>query len=92
MMKEYLSCKLLILDDWLLYPLKESEARDVLEIVEARKGSQSTIFCSQFDVPGWHEFLGEPTLADAVCDRIANTSYLITLKGKSLRRLNAAKD
>ena len=91
-MKEYRSCKLLILDDWLLYPLKESEARDVLEIVEARKGSQSTIFCSQFDVPGWHEFLGEPTLADAVCDRIANTSYIITLKGKSLRRLNAAKD
>ena len=53
-MKRLKKVKLLILDEWLLYPLKENEARDVLELVEARSKVSSTIFCSQFDVPGWH--------------------------------------
>lgn len=85
-MKKFKSVKLLILDEWLLYPLKESEARDVLELVEARTKTASTIFCSQMDVPGWHENLYDPTLADAICDRIVHDSYVIQIHGESMRK------
>ena len=66
---------LLILDEWLLYPLRENEARDVLELIAARSKTASTIFRSQFDVPSWHENLYDPTLVDAICDRIVYDSY-----------------
>lgn len=85
-MKKLKKVKLLILDEWLLYPLKESEARDVLELVEARTKTASTIFCSQLDVPGWHENLYDPTLADAICDRIVHNSYVIQIHGESMRK------
>lgn len=85
-MKKFKKIKLLILDEWLLYPLKESEARDVLELVEARTKTASTIFCSQMDVPGWHENLYDPTLADAICDRIVHDSYVIQIHGESMRK------
>jgi DNA replication protein DnaC len=84
--KQYKQVKLLILDEWLLFPLKESEARDLLEIVEARHKKASTIFCSQFDVAGWHHKIGEPTLADAICDRIVHDSYTIMIEGDSMRK------
>jgi len=86
-MKQYKRVKLLILDEWLLYSLKETEARDLLEIVEARHRSASTIFCSQFDVKGWHLKIGESTLADAVCDRVAHNSYTIMIEGDSMRKV-----
>lgn len=85
-MKHYKTVKLLIIDEWLLFPLKESEARDLLEIVEARNRRASTIFCSQFDVAGWYLKIGEPTVADAVCDRIVNDSYTIKIEGDSMRK------
>jgi len=81
LMRKYKKIKLLILDEWLLCPLKESEARDLLELVEARSQTASTVFCSQFDVPGWHESLADPTLADAICDRIVYNSHTVTIKG-----------
>lgn len=87
-MKKYKKPKLLILDEWLLYPLKETEARDLLEIIEVRSQTASTVFCSQFDIPGWHEYLHDPTLADAICDRIIHNSHVITIKGDSMRKLN----
>ena len=77
--KLYKQVKLLILDEWLLYPLKDTEARDLLEIAEARYKKASTIFCSQFDVGGWHQKIGEATLADAICDRIVHDSYRIVI-------------
>lgn len=77
--KCYKQVKLLILDEWLLYPLKDMEARDLLEIAEARYKKASTIFCSQFDVGGWHQKIGDPTLADAICDRIVHDSYRIVI-------------
>jgi len=92
LMKQYKNVNLLILDEWLLYPLKESEARDLLEIAEARHGHGSIIFCSQFDVPGWHIKIGEPTLADAICDRIVHNSYTIKIEGDSMRRHNGIND
>ena len=76
-MKKLRKEKLLILDEWLLYPLKEAEARDVLELVEARNKVASTIFCSQYDTSEWHVNLYDPTLADAICDRIIYNAYTI---------------
>lgn len=84
--KNYKQVKLLILDEWLLYPLKESEARDLLEIAEGRYKKASTIFCSQFEVGGWHQKIGEATLADAICDRIVHDSYTIVIGGADSMR------
>ncbi len=84
--QQYKTPALLILDEWLLYPLKETEARDLLEIAEARYKNASTIFCSQFDVPGWREKIGDPILADAICDRIVHDSYSIVIECKESMR------
>ena len=84
--RQYKQVKLLILDEWLLYPLKDAEARDLLEITEARYKKASTIFCSQFEVGGWHQKIGEPTLADAICDRIVHDSYTIIIGGDDSMR------
>lgn len=79
--------QLLILDEWLLVRLAETESRDLLEIIEARYKRASTVFCSQFEVEGWHTKINEPTLADAICDRIAHDSYTIFVKGtESMRK------
>lgn len=78
-MRQYKQVKLLILDEWLLYPLKTTEARDLLEITESRYKKASSIFCSQFEVGGWHEKIGDDTLADAICDRIVHDSYTIVI-------------
>jgi DNA replication protein DnaC len=83
---KYKQVSLLILDEWLLFPPKETEARDILEIVEARHKKASTIFCSQFEVAGWYHKIGEPTLADAICDRIVHDSYTIIVGGKESMR------
>ncbi|WP_312700184.1 IS21-like element helper ATPase IstB [Sedimentibacter sp.] len=85
-MTKYKQVKLLILDEWLLFPPKENEARDLLEIVESRYKKASTVFCSQFEVAGWHHKIGEPTLADAICDRIVHDSYTIVIGGKDSMR------
>ena len=84
--RQYKKPALLILDEWLLYPLKETEARDLLEIAEARYKKSSTIFCSQFDVPGWPEKLGDPIIADAICDRIVHDSYSVVIECKESMR------
>lgn len=79
--KQYKSMRLLILDEWLLTPLRDQEARDLLEIIEARYQCASTIFCSQFKPGGWHEKIGQDTLADAILDRIIHDSYQIFMDG-----------
>jgi DNA replication protein DnaC len=91
-MKSYRKMNLLILDEWLLTSLTGSEARDLLEIVEARHQVASTIFCSQFDTQGWYEKIGEDTLADAILDRIIHDSYTILIDGeKSMRERHGIK-
>jgi DNA replication protein DnaC len=87
LMTSYMKYKLLILDEWLLYPLAETAARDVLELVERRYKKASSIFCSQFIIAGWHEKIGDALLSDAVCDRIVHDSYTLTVNGdESMRK------
>jgi DNA replication protein DnaC len=86
LMKSYKTVQLLILDEWLLSPLKDTESKELLEIVEARYKKGSTVFCSQFNVGGWHEKIGDPTLADAICDRIVHDSYTIVIAGDDSMR------
>lgn len=86
LMKAYKTVQLLIFDEWLLSPLKDSESKELLEIVEARYKKGSTIFCSQFDIGGWHEKIGDPTIADAICDRIMHDSYTVVIAGDDSMR------
>ena len=78
--------KLLILDDWGLEPLGPEQRRDLLEIVEDRYGRGATLITSQIPVDRWHDVIGDPTLADAILDRIVHNAHRIQLKGDCLRR------
>lgn len=69
-----------------LPPLKGTEVRDLLEIMETRYKRASRILCSQFDTPGWREKLSDPILADAICDRIVHDAYTIIISGKEPMR------
>ena len=85
-MNQYYKASLLILDEWLLVPLTQTEARDLLEIIEVRHKKASTIFSSQFAPAGWHTKIGEDTLADAILDRIVHNSYQIYIEGDDSMR------
>jgi len=82
--------QLLVIDDWGLAPLKDTERRDLLEVVEDRYERASTLITSQLPVKAWHEAIGEATLADAICDRLVHCAYKIELKGPSLRETKQA--
>ena len=78
--------QVLILDDWGLTTLASEQRRDLLEILEDRHGSRSTIVTSQLPVDKWHDIIGDPTLADAILDRLVHNAYKINLKGESMRK------
>ena len=86
LMLGYAKTDLLILDDWGLTPMTDPQRRDLLEILEDRYGKRSTIVTSQLPVPAWHEAIGDPTLADAILDRLVHNAYKIGLKGDSMRK------
>jgi DNA replication protein DnaC len=77
---------MLILDDWGLEPFGSEQRRDLLEIVEERYGRGATLITSQVPVDRWHDIIGEPTIADAILDRIVHNAHRLKLKGDSLRR------
>jgi DNA replication protein DnaC len=77
---------LVILDDFGLHVLDAQSRLTLLEILEDRYGLKSTIITSQLPVSGWHEVIGEATIADAICDRIVHSAHKINLKGESMRK------
>ncbi|MDT8316525.1 MAG: ATP-binding protein, partial [bacterium] len=78
--------QLLIIDDWGLSALTEGEQRDLLEILDDRHNIRSTIICGQLPVEHWPDILANPTLADAILDRLVHNAYKINLKGESMRK------
>lgn len=78
--------ELLILDDFGLTHLDQQQQLDLMEMIEDRHGTKSTIVSSQLPVASWFDVIGEKTIADAILDRLINTSYRIELKGESLRK------
>jgi DNA replication protein DnaC len=79
----------LVLDDWGLSSLTGEQRRDLLEILEDRHDQRSTIVTSQLPINQWHGFIGDPTLADAILDRLVHNAYKINLKGESMRKKKA---
>jgi len=81
---------LLIFDDWLRDPLSASQARDLLEIIDDRYGRTSTLAATKLPVEDWHARFPDPTLADAVLDRLIHNAYRLELRGESMRRSHSA--
>lgn len=78
--------EVLVIDDWGLVPLKPNERQDLLEVLEDRHGNRSTILASQLPPEHMHEAIGDPTIADAICDRLLHNAHKIALKGPSRRK------
>jgi DNA replication protein DnaC len=76
----------LVLDDLLIAPLKDTERRDLLEVLEDRYDQRSTVVTSQVPTKTWHEMLADPTVADAICDRLVHNAHVLSLKGPSIRK------
>jgi len=86
LLKSFAKTNLLIIDDWGLKKLIKEQSHDLLEIFEDRHRLRSTLITSQLPVDHWHEIIGNPTLADAILDRLVHNAYRINLKGESMRK------
>lgn len=76
----------IVLDDFLLSPMTDAERRDLLEVLEDRYDRASTVIMSQIPTKTWHEALGDPTVADAICDRLVHNAHIFVIKGASMRQ------
>jgi DNA replication protein DnaC len=81
----------LLLDDFAMAPLKDSERRDFLEICDDRYERRSMILTSQMPVAHWHEQIGDPTIADSILDRLVHNAHRIELRGESMRKKRSRK-
>ncbi len=81
----------LALDDWGLTPLTDEARRDLLELFDDRHQLKSTLVTSQLPIEHWHDYLADPTLADAILDRLVHNSHRITLRGESMRKQRAVR-
>lgn len=88
LMRAIAKTDLLILDDWTTALLTDEQRRDLFEITEDRYGCRSTLVAAQLPVSHWHELIGDPTLADAILDRLIHNAHKIELKGDSMRKKN----
>ena len=89
LLRKLANIRLLILDDWLRDPLSRPQARDLLEILDDRYGRTATCLISQVPTTEWHARIPDPTLADALLDRILHSAYRLTLTGESRRKLHS---
>ena len=89
LMATFAKTDLIVLDDWGLAKLNLEQRRDLLELLDDRHPNRSTIVTSQIPVDHWHEVIGDPTLADAILDRLVHSAYRINLKGESMRKRHA---
>ena len=87
-----IKCEVLILDDLLISPLTRDEQRELLEIVEERYDRKATVVTSQLPIKAWHDAMQDPTLADAILDRLVHNAYKLELKGESMRRKRTTLD
>jgi|HubBroStandDraft_1064217.scaffolds.fasta_scaffold24541_2 DNA replication protein DnaC len=78
--------EVLVIDDFLIAPLKDTERRDLLEVLEDRYDRSSTVITTQVPTKSWHEMLADPTIADAICDRLVHNAHVLALKGTSIRK------
>jgi DNA replication protein DnaC len=81
----------LVIDDWAMAPMTESERRDCWEICEERYQTRSTILTSQVPVAGWHEQIGDPTLADGILDRLVHNAHRIEMRSESMRKTKTTR-
>ncbi len=86
LMNKLAKAKVLIIDDFGLAPLSDMERRELLEVIEDRQGLTSTIIVSQVPVENWHENIGDPTIADAILDRLIHNAHKFNLRGESMRK------
>ena len=89
LMAGFAKTDLIILDDWGLAKFTAEQRRDLLELLDDRHGNRSTLVTSQVPVDHWHEVIGDPTLGDAILDRLVHNAYRIHLKGESMRKRHA---
>lgn len=89
LLRDYAKPDLLILDDWGLIHLNDDARRDLLEILDDRHNRKSTLVTSQLPLEKWHDYIAEPTLADAILDRLVHNAFKLNLKGESMRKNNA---
>ena len=89
LMRGFARTDLLVLDDWGLAKLTDPQRRDLLELIDDRHGHAATIVTSQLPVEHWHDVIGDPTLADAILDRLVHNAYRMALKGESMRKRRA---
>lgn len=87
--KRLASFELIILDEWLRDPLPKADAREILDFLDDRYRRSSCLFATQFPINQWHQQIQEPTLADAILDRIVHDSLRLVLKGESMRKLTS---
>lgn len=86
LLKKLARVDLLLVDDWGLTPLKPDQYRLFLEIVDDRQGAGATLITSQYPVNTWHELIGDPTVGDAILDRLVHNAHKLELDGESLRK------
>jgi len=88
-MNKLAKAKVLVIDDLGLAPMSAPERRDLLEVIEDRHGLSSTIVATQLPVENWHDTIGDPTIADAILDRLIHNAHKINLKGGSMRKIHS---
>ncbi len=89
LLRELARTDLLILDDWGLTPIQDEQRRDLLEILDDRFNAKSTLIASQLPIDHWHDYIDNPTLADAILDRLVHNAYRVALSGESMRKRQA---